>query len=713
MEPVLYRPNLRHIKKDGIVVLIDADKPNWAAVNQEGANIIEMCNGSTTSDQIAQELGSLYDHANIKQFISEALECGVISTTPTDDQSSYKGKKEGLKFEDIEELWVYVTRRCNLRCRHCLVNGGENDESELSHEEIEEILRSAEALGVKRVFFTGGEPFIRQDIHELIKQVIERFGMELVILSNGTLLNEETIKSLAEYKGLTMQISLESHDAGPNDNIRGNGTHNTALESLKMLCTYGIKTIVTSTATAFNIHSISPLNSMLTDVGVKTHHILWVHERGRALKNRIAADPDELRELMLTLKNASTKVDNWTSYKSRIYGGRGVKVDGCHAGYTSISVDSNGDIYPCPSLTGDKDFRMGNIEDGIEDVWRHSKVSNDMGSVSVVDINGCDACEFRFICGGGCRCQSYYSDGKKNLRAKDPYCTVIKAMIMESIMSSITMNGQGRPEFLGAMKHESLCSSRSVSVAPFHCTCVLDVEPQAHEATRKRYASAADVPESELCCPTGYTGEDLEMLPSDTVSISYGCGNPAAFAGLSEGESVLDIGSGGGIDCFIAAKKVGKKGHVIGVDMTDEMLVKAKNNKAKMAEMLGFDVVEFRKGMAEELPVESESIDLVISNCVINLAPDKRMVFNEIYRVLKRGGRFSISDIVSDRDVPDEMKQDEELWSSCISGALPREEFLDIINGAGFEDVAIDKSYKWKEVNGIGFHSITVKAKKQ
>ncbi len=166
---------------------------------------------------------------------------------------------------------------------------------------------------------------------------------------------------------------------------------------------------------------------------------------------------------------------------------------------------------------------------------------------------------------------------------------------------------------------------------------------------------------------------------------SAGCGNPTALAGLKEGEVVLDLGSGGGIDIFIAAKKVGPKGKAIGVDMTDEMLELARRN----AEEVGIENVEFRKGDIEDLPVEDESVDVIISNCVINLAPDKDKVFTEAFRVLRPGGRMLISDKVTKGGLPEEVRNDPDAWAACVSGALDEEVYVGKIRDAGFEKVSV------------------------
>ena len=181
----------------------------------------------------------------------------------------------------------------------------------------------------------------------------------------------------------------------------------------------------------------------------------------------------------------------------------------------------------------------------------------------------------------------------------------------------------------------------------------------------------------------GYSLDEINDLPDAALGAAAGCGNPTAIAGLKEGEVVLDLGSGGGIDVFLSARKVGPTGRVIGVDMTDEMLALARAN----AEKLGFENVEFRKGDIEDLPVEDGTVDVIISNCVINLAPDKDKVFREAFRVLKPGGRITVSDIVTDGPLPKEIRENPDQWAACVSGALEAEDYLGKIHDAGFENV--------------------------
>ncbi len=213
------------------------------------------------------------------------------------------------------------------------------------------------------------------------------------------------------------------------------------------------------------------------------------------------------------------------------------------------------------------------------------------------------------------------------------------------------------------------------------------------EEVKKTYTKVAERSSSSCCGPTESLAEtfgyDVKGLP-DSVTESYaGCGNPVALASLSEGEVVLDLGSGAGLDMFVASKKVGETGRVIGIDMTPEMIKKAEAN----AEKLGITNVEFRFGDIEDMPVDDDSVDVVISNCVINLAPNKGKVFNEAFRVLRPGGRMMISDIVLEKPLPEKIRDEVVSYTGCVGGAILEEEYLQLMRDAGFENVeVVDKA---------------------
>lgn len=267
----------------------------------------------------------------------------------------------------------------------------------------------------------------------------------------------------------------------------------------------------------------------------------------------------------------------------------------------------------------------------------------------------------------------------------------------------------------------------------------------------RRYAAAAQRLEPALCCPVEYAADFLSVIPDEIIERDYGCGDPTPF--VEPGDTVLDLGSGGGKLCFIAAQVVGQSGRVIGVDCNREMLELARKHAPTVAERIGFSNVEFRYGMIQDLGldlswleealvqhpvksaddflrlrhlqehlrtehplIESDSVDCVVSNCVLNLVRqrDRRQLFAEIFRVLRKGGRAAISDIVSDETVPLEMQRDPELWSGCLSGAFREDEFLRAFEEAGFHGLTVAKRAKepWQTIDGIEFRSVTIVAYK-
>lgn len=270
-------------------------------------------------------------------------------------------------------------------------------------------------------------------------------------------------------------------------------------------------------------------------------------------------------------------------------------------------------------------------------------------------------------------------------------------------------------------------------------------------AVRERYGTAAKLKEDALCCPVEYDPQFLKILPDEIIERDYGCGDPSRF--VKSGDTVLDLGSGSGKICYIASQIVGESGKVIGIDANTEMLALANKYRDDMANKIGYGNVEFRYGRIQDLAsnlhlidrylndnpitnasdllayesfvdeikrekplVSVESVDLILSNCVLNLVrqEDKAQLFEEMFRVLRRGGRVAVSDIVADEDVPDHLQNDQELWSGCISGAFREDLFLDAFERAGFYGMEIVKRGEkpWRVVEGIEFRSVTVVAYK-
>ncbi|MCG8450355.1 MAG: methyltransferase domain-containing protein, partial [Pirellulales bacterium] len=319
-------------------------------------------------------------------------------------------------------------------------------------------------------------------------------------------------------------------------------------------------------------------------------------------------------------------------------------------------------------------------------------------------------------------------------------------MYDKNLCHAIIVNKQVSQEH-SVLEHQDKLANLSLNGSNGKPSEALDVE----QAVRERYGAAAQAAEPALCCPVDYDTKYLEIIPEEIIERDYGCGDPSKH--LVEGDTVLDLGSGGGKICYIAAQVVGAAGKVIGVDRNDDMLALARKYQTPVADKLGYANVDFRKGSIQDLalnlesfeaylaehPVQSssewlraevhadtlrksqplvasDSVDVVVSNCVLNLVDkaDRRQLFVEIFRVLKRGGRAVISDIVCDEPVPEYLQNDPNLWSGCISGAFVEDEFLQAFAAAGFYGIEIlsRQEEAWATVEGIEFRSVTIRAYK-
>jgi radical SAM protein with 4Fe4S-binding SPASM domain len=759
LDDILYAPGYIKKRKKGITLFIDPKSPNWMSVNDSGAEILKLCDGKHTLSEIQDLICKKYEVPNnkkVKEEISQFLSAAGLLEFVSDakfDRPEYKGRSSVIAPRKLDELWLYYTMACNLRCKHCLVNAGKGLKKELTTEEFKKVVDEGIKLGVKRFYITGGEPFIKEGIFDLMKYITKTKRRELIVLTNATLFDDRKIAALRKLVSpkLLLQVSLEGPNAEIHDKLRGKGSFDKAVEGIKKLISIGITPIVSTAISKLNEKDIARTSRFLSKLGIQEHNVLWMHAKGRGANNLddLYVPSENIARAMKKLKKEYKEqeviFDNVESLKVRVRTKRGRKNDLCNNCYEKICVNSDGHVYPCASLNGDRNFDAGSVrKESLKDIWLNSKVMEKGRDNSVQNKPECRDCYLEYFCGGGCTSHSYYASevdtGKGSVTALDPYCSTYKSMfediIWELASEGVTpQNGKGyaAPLVYNAMDSKLpghlgagiKSIDKNFEVGCYHCSCVLSVEVEDDEevckpeikghvtkTVKKKFSNAAYNPVADYYCPTGYDPKDLAHIPNEVLDVSYGCGNPAALADIKKGETIVDLGAGGGIDCFIAAKRLGKKGKVIGIDMTDEMLEKARESSGKVGEVLGYDIVEFRTGNIMELPVDSDSVDLVISNCVINLTEDKDKVLEEIYRILKPGGRFIISDIVSDKPVPGYLKRDKELWNACLSGALTDRKFTEVAENAGFSNVTMTNNYLYKKVEFIEFYSITLKGSK-
>jgi len=734
----LFVPPLDRFESGGLTYAIDAEAPNWIAVDASGAAVL---------DVLAAEPGIAFGTLVARHARERALEAGRAWLEIHDFlraldragfladaaflRAPYPGRAALAPPEGLRELWIQINNACNLACAHCLVSSGPGGDPGVAPDALRRLVDRAAAMGLERLFVTGGEPLLRRDLVALLRHATEDLGAEAIVLTNATVLAGPVREGLAALdRGLVkFQVSVDGARPETNDPVRGAGTFRRALDGAKVLADLGFDVSLTTVATAGNVGELALLPAIARAAGARSHHLMWSHRRGRAAVsgNGFFPEAPALIEAVARVADAARSqgiaFDNLESVRRRVNGVPGVKYDLGNAGWDSLCVYADGAVYPSAALAGEPALRCGDaLREDLADILERSQVVRTLREATVARKPALAFDPFRFLTGGGDVEHAWCFTG--DFLGDDPYYPVSVALA-RSVMEELggekaarrnARSGYPAPLVLHAMGDGAIaCGTADGALAErpvltLHSNCVLSFDVDRPRAkVRDFYGAAAEKPQPELCCPAKYDDALVAHIPKDVLDRFYGCGSPIGAAAIREGETVLDLGSGAGIDVFIASRLVGASGRAIGVDMTDRMLSVAEENRPKVAAALGYDVAEFREGFLERIPVESGTVDCVTSNCVVNLSPDKPRVFEEIWRVLKDHGRAVISDIVSEVEVPARLKVDPRLWGECLVGALTQERFVAGLERAGFYGIEIlSKSY-WKDVEGYAFFSLTVR----
>ena len=737
---IFYTPNYAQKNYDSGYFFIDYEAPNWILTDEKGAKITNLLNGRNSLEDVVSEYSKTFgldlqkSWLHVNHFVKRGIHHKLVFDRPK-NYAPYPGRKEFLKGANLKEMWVHTNNSCNLACSHCLVNSSPQEHKGLPTDKVLSVIREGLELGVKKMYFTGGEPFFRKDIFELIDTALEK--SELTILSNGILFKGETLQKLKNYdkSKLTLQISLDGSKPSFNDPIRGKGSFENIIKGIKNLVEIGYEPTITTTVTKQNLPDLDNVVRLLAELKVNRLHLLWLHRKGRAVGASYEVENfeiiEKLREVKPLADSLGVSIDNFEEFELRINGQKNVKNDLSVAGVESLCVYSDGRVYPSAAFVQVEELLCGDVnETSLKEILETSEVVQEFLSATVQKKAVSHSDSMKFLSGGGDIEHSFYYSkaitGKGNILGADPYDEVynylmdeaIKKLYVENRRKLNTKAGFDAPTIFYSMgelgvtcgdEEENVHLFGEFGVNTLHSNCVLDLSyDKSHEKVQEFYGEAMDEPQAELCCPTSYDPTDTDHIPREVLDRFYGCGSPMSIAGVSEGETVVDLGSGAGIDCFIAAKKVGADGKVIGVDMTAQSLEQARLHNKLVTENLGFDVCEFREGFMEEVPVDDNEVDLITSNCVINLSPDKKKVFAEMWRILKDHGRIVISDIVSEVEVPPYLQVNPVLWGECLSGALTERDFVSMLEEAGFYGLTTLKKTYWKSVEGYKFFSVTV-----
>jgi MoaA/NifB/PqqE/SkfB family radical SAM enzyme/SAM-dependent methyltransferase len=742
---VLHAPALHAFREGEIDFFLDEAAPHWIAVDARAAEILRRVDGRTGfgdlvawyAAQRGLEAGKAWLH--VHDFAQACLRAGFLSPAPF-ERAPYEGRQRHVSPRGLTELWLHTNNSCNLACTHCLVNSGPGQTPGLPSELWARTVREALQLGTERFYMTGGEPFLRPDIYDLVRLITEEGGRELILLTNATLFRGPRgagLNTLSRDR-VKFQVSLDGGTPETNDPIRGAGTFDKALDGVRMLSELGFEVSLTTVVTRQNLRELPLLARLASENGAVSQHLMWSHRRGRARDADNGFFPDTADMVVAVMRTADEagrlgiSLDNLESVRRRVNGQPGVKYDLGNAGWDSLCVYADGAVYPSAALADHPPLVCGRVTDNsLAGIFAESPVLRGFREASLARRPQALADPFRFLTGGGDLEHSYFfsagDDGRGDLASPDPYYPITLSLVRRAMREVAEArraawnrkSGYDVPALYHAMGDGSIAcgvadgAAAEMPVLTLHSNCVLSFDVDKPRAlVRDFYGKAAEKPQAELCCPTRFDPEEVGHIPAAVIERFYGCGSPVSPGDVQAGETFLDLGSGAGIDVFIAAKKVGPRGRAIGVDMTDPMLAVANENRPLVAERLGYDAVEFRKGFLEAIPAEDRSVDVVTSNCVVNLSPDKTKVFAEIWRVLKDHGRVVIADIVSDRDVPPHLKTNPELWGECTVGALTAEGFVAGLEKAGFYGVEVLEKTYWKEIDGYPFFSMTARGYK-
>jgi MoaA/NifB/PqqE/SkfB family radical SAM enzyme/ubiquinone/menaquinone biosynthesis C-methylase UbiE len=626
--------------------------------------------------------------------------------------SVYKGRAAHLQLQSLKECWFHITNHCNLSCEHCLFSAGPSCRESLSRSVLDQGVSEAYGLGCRLFLFTGGEPFIYPGFLEVVQTILADPASHVVILTNGLLLEKhmEAITSLDTTR-LHLQISVdgmqESHDA-----MRGTGAFERLETNLQLVRQAGLQVTLSMAVCRTNLHDMAELVRFAKNHGASHVHFLYHFVRGKGTASEHVAPGEIVPRLLQAAALAEelgVVIDNIEALRSQVFSTPGTHFDLSNTGWESLAVGPDGHIYPSPALVGIADLDCGLLSDGLETVWRASPVLNDIRDATLYG-SAYDANPLKYIVGGGDIDHSYMTGGV--FVGADPYVEIYNQVALWLIRRQGThYHTHDLPEIALKMGDVRFDCAEGSEVSLTHCNCVAGLaDDHGHGSVREFYTRAALSANTDIVNPFGAGQAEVDFIPEVAKKRSYGCGSPVLDGAPVWGETVVDLGSGSGVECFIAAEKVGESGRVIGVDMTDDMLDLARSSMAQVSGRLGYENVEFKQGFLEAIPLADETADLMISNCVINLSPDKRKTFQEIMRVLKPGGRLLVSDIVTDLPIPVIIKNDEQFRGECLGGAMLQEDLMAMLRGAGFTSMELIKRFPYRKVESTQFYSLTFRA---
>ncbi len=682
--------NWKRVEYESTPIYIQKNESAWFVPNRAGDVVLHRMKEKTALDR----------NVDVERFVQR-----LPDTTPR----LYQGRAECLKVDRLKELWFHMTNRCNLKCSHCLFSSAPEDKAELSCDQILTLADEAHHLGCRVYALTGGEPFVHRYFQHIIDSFLAYDDAHVVVLTNGMRLISVLENRKWDPDRFHLQISVdgvrESHDR-----IRGKGTFDRLSKNLKWLESKRIPYTVSMCVNTHNVGDMPAVVDFAADMGAGNVHFMWYFIRGRGEPAQFAL-PERIFQNFLPAssraKERGIQIDNIEALNTQIFAPTGTIHDGTTTAWESLAVGPDNRLYPSAALVGIPELAT-DLSDGLETAWRESPVLEQIRQVTAAKLSS----PLRLLLGGGDTDHSYIHGGA--FIGKDPYTPLYEKMSLWLIAREAGRQKDTDPPRLRLKMGDILesCGAHG-RVALVHSNClVATAQANSLAVVKSYYSKAVGDKKKDILNPVCYPEELISHIPKKFRFRGYGCGSPLTDADIRNGECVADLGCGSGVECFIAARMTGPTGNVIGIDMLDPMLKLAKEGFEDVQRNLGYKNITFKKGYLEKLPLEDESVDVILSNCVMNLSVNKRRSYAEIIRVLRPGGRLVISDIVCDSEPDPAIRNDETLRGECIAGALTQRDLIGILEESGFTSIRLIKRFPYRTIQGHPFFSLTYQASK-
>ena len=627
----------------------------------------------------------------------------------------YAGRRAALPLAGLRELWLHVTDRCNLACRHCLFCSGPAAARELATDVALGRMSEARALGCRVFALTGGEPFLHPGFAALVDHALADPAAHAVVLTNGTGFSafRERLEGWPRER-LHFQVSCDGLEAR-HDALRGPGAFSRLAADLRLARDLGYPVTLSFCPTRDNLADLPDVAAFAAACGASGLHLMWHFAAGRG-RDDDRPDTDALYAAVVAAWDRAEAlglaVDNVEALRAQVFAPVGTRHDGATAGYESVALGPAGALYPSPALIGLTELATP-VPDagGLAAAWRDSPVLEALRRASCRE----SASPWKYLLGGGDPDHSFRHGGA--FTGHDPYLPLLERLAARLIAREAAAVPPALPDSRPALRlkmgetHVSCHAHGEVALA--HTNCLLSLPGQGSLAQIKAfYTEAAAVEKGDIVNPVHYPDEMVAHIPARFRVRGYGCGSPIADAALRPGETMVDLGCGAGVECLVAAKVVGPTGRVIGLDMLPPMLARARVAATATAEVLGYANTAFFQGYLEAMPLADATADCVTSNCVLNLSTRKRALYAEIFRILKPGGRIVFSDVATETPASAAICNDPTLRGECISGTLTQKDLTAILEEAGFTDIRFLRRFPYRLVRGHRFYSVTVSARR-